>query len=310
MTPEDRDPLLVGMYRSHPFPGHQDKLQFAGKRMQLRLYACGVQPEDYTDSRVLDAGCGTGEYTCWFASQGAEAVGLDLSTESLEQARRYADEYNLDAARFVEGSVLDLPFGSESFDLVYCTGVLHHTPAPFRGFRELYRVTRPGGKVLVSLYNSWGFWPRSLRWNVARILGGADLDRRVDWGRRLFPFTSKKLVNDDLEDPETLLYDYFAAPRQSTHSVGEVLKWFDRVGLNFQGGFPPVRATNYPALFRHEAYESIEEELKSPLYRLVAHVGDLEMSRARPAFFERFLSELMWLFAGVDIFSMCGTKPE
>jgi SAM-dependent methyltransferase len=269
-----------------------------------------VQPEDYSDSRVLDAGCGTGEYACWFASQGAEVVGLDLSSESLEQARHYADEYNLDGARFVEGSVLDLPFDSESFDLVYCTGVLHHTPAPFRGFRELCRVTRPGGKVLVSLYNSWGFLPRSLRWNIARLLGGADLDRRVDWGRRLFPFTSKKLVNDDLEDPETLLYDYFAAPRQSTHSVSEVLRWFDRVGLDFHGSFPPVRPTNYPALFRHEAYESIEDELKSPLYRLVARVGNLEMSRDRPASLERFLSELMWLFAGVDIFSMGGTKPE
>ena len=307
---EDRDPRLVEMYRSHPSPGYRNKLDFADKRMELRLHACGVRPEDYADGRVLDAGCGTGEYACWFASRGTDVVGLDLSTEVLAQARHYAEEHALDGIQFREGSVLDLPFDRNSFDLVYCTGVLHHTPGPFRGLRELSRVAQSGSKILVSLYHTWGFLLRALRWNIARLCGGEDLDRRVAWGRQLFPFTSRKLVDDDLEDPEAPLYDYFAAPRQSTHSVSEVLGWFDRVGLDFEGSFPPVHPTNYPALFRHEGYESIEEELKSPLYRLVAQVGDLEMSRDRPTLLAHLLSELLWLFAGVEIFSICGIKPD
>ena len=301
---------LVEMYRSHPFPGHQDKVEFADKRMKLRLYSCGVQPEDYSDGRVLDAGCGTGEYACWFASEGADVSALDLSEEALGQARCYAQQHDLDGISFHEGSVLDLPFDTESFDFVYCTGVLHHTPAPHRGFEELCRVARPGGKILISLYHSWGFLPRSFRWTITRLLGGDDLDRRVAWGRFLFPFVSSRLVDEDLEDPEAPLYDYFAAPQQSTHRVGKVLRWFSRSGLEFQGTFPPARPTDYPALFQHEGYQSIEQELKSSIRDLVSHTGDAEMSRQSPNLTERLLVETLWLFTSIDIFSACGMKPS
>jgi len=256
----------------------------------------------------LDAGCGTGEYACWFASEGADVSALDLSTEALEQARRYAQRHGLDGVFFHEGSVLDLPFDAESFDVVYCTGVLHHTPAPHKGFQELCRVARPGGKILISLCHSWGFLPRSFRWNIVRLLGGDDLDQHVAWGRSLFPFVSSKLVDEDLEDPEALLYDHFAAPQQSTHRVGEVLQWFSQNGLQFQGTFPPARLRDYPALFGHEGYHSIEQDLKSPLHDLVPRIGNPEMSRQPPNLLERLLIEMLWLLAGIDIFSACGMK--
>lgn len=306
---DDSADSLVEMYRSHPSPGYRDKIEFAEKRMELRLYSCGIQPEDYSEMAILDAGCGTGEYACWFASKGATVVGLDLSTEALAQARRYAENHTLGDIRFQKGSVLDLPFDSERFDLVYCTGVLHHTPAPFRGFQELCRVAQPNGQVLISLYHSWGFLPRYLRWSIARLLSGKDLDRRVAWGRRLFPFTTRRLTDKSLEDPESPLYDYFAAPRQSTHRVGEVLRWFDRTGLEFQGSFPPIHLSNYPTLFQRKEYKSIEQELKSPLHALVSHIGPAEkVSRDQPDTYQRLIVEALWLMAGVEIFSISGTK--
>lgn len=307
--PLDRDPELVEMYRAHPSPGHRAKLEFADRRMELRLACCGIEPGDWTGARVLDAGCGTGEYACWFAARGADVVGLDLSEESLAQARRFADGHSIGGVQFRVGSVLDLPFDPASFDLVYCTGVLHHTPDPSGGFRELARVLRPGGKLLVSLYHSWGFLPRQLRWRVARRLGGGDLDRRVDWGRRLFPLTARRLTDDRLEDPESPLYDYFAAPRQSTHGLREVLGWLDRTGLEFRGAFPPARPADYPALFRHPGYDKMEDELRSPLHRLLARFGESGLSRERPGREEQFLTEFLWLLAGVDIFSVGGSRP-
>jgi SAM-dependent methyltransferase len=256
----------------------------------------------------LGCGLGTGEYACWFAAKGADVTALDLSIEALEQARQYAEKHNLDSISFHEGSVLDLPFDAKSFDLVYCTGVLHHTPAPYQGFQELCRVARPGGKILISLYHAWGFLPRSFRWNLVRLLAGKDLDQRVEWGRFLFPFVTHKLLDEDLEDPESLLYDHFAAPQQSTHRVGEVLQWFNKSGLMFQGTFPPARPADYPALFQHEGYQSIEQEIKSPLHDLVSRIGDSGMSRQPPNLIERFVIEVLWILAGIDIFSACGTK--
>lgn len=163
--------------------------------------------------------------------------------------------------------------------------------------------------MLISLYHSWGFLPRYLRWRIARFLGGKDLDRRVSWGRRLFPFTARSLTDKSLENPQSPLYDYFAAPRQSTHRVGEVLRWFDRTGLKFQGSFPPIHLSNYPSLFQREEYESIEQELKIPLHTLVSRIdGVEEVSRDRSGAFQRLIVEALWLMAGVEIFSISGTK--
>lgn len=301
---QEDEEALVDMYRSHPAPGVRHKVEYASRRMGLRLHCCGVSPDDYVGKRVLDAGCGTGEYACWFASEGARVTGIDLSERALEEAEAYAREEGVDGVRFEERSVLDTGFEDDAFDLVYCTGVLHHTPTPLDGLREMCRVARPGGRVLISLYNSVGFLPRALRWHAARILGGDDLGRRVEWGRRLFPRTARKLRTGRDLDPQTALYDYFAAPVQSTHGLGELLGWFGRVGLEYAGTFPPARPADYPPMFRHPAYESVEERLRSPLHGLVARLGSSpELSRRPPARWERALIQLLWLAAGVDIFS-------
>ena len=75
---------VVGMYSEHPWPLHRD----TDEEMGWRLKCLGVVPNDYQDKRVLDMGCGTGEYAMWYAMHGAgEVVGIDLSAGSLSIAR-------------------------------------------------------------------------------------------------------------------------------------------------------------------------------------------------------------------------------
>lgn len=305
------DPGVTRVYSSHPSPGHADKLGAAERRMRLRLHCCGVERGDYAGRRVLDAGCGTGEYALWFASEGAEVTGIDVSSGSLEEARSYAEREGLEGVRFEERSVLDTGFGDESFDLVYCTGVLHHTPAPFRGFRELCRICRPGGKVLVSLYNRAGFLPRQLRWRAARLVAEDDPEDRVRWGRRLFPRTAERLRDRSLNDPESRLFDYFGVGRQSLHTVGEVLGWLDASGLRYAGSFPPARLADYPAMFAHRAFRSVEEEFRGPLQRWLARFGrGREVRRDRPGAADRVAVQLLWLLSGVGVFAVSGSRPR
>lgn len=307
--PAREEASLVDMYTSHPSPGRRDKLAYADHRMDLRLHACGVYREDYRGSRVLDAGCGTGEYACWFASRGAEVTAIDLSPASLEEARAYADRHGLTGASFERRSVLDTGLADESFDLVYCTGVLHHTETPFEGLRELTRVLRPEGKIVISLYHSGGFLLRACRSWMVRVLAGDDLDARVEWGRRLFPLTCRRLTRGDYDDPESPLYDYFAAPIQSCHSVGEGLEWFDRLDLEFRGSFPPARLGDYPPLFAHPAYQSLEEEIRSPVHSFLARFGrDAELGRERPGKLSRALTFLLWTADGLQIFALGARK--
>ena len=100
------------------------------------------------DSRILDAGAGTGLVGQLLGAMGYEdLVAVDISGEMLNQAREkgvYKEFYQMDL-----GETLDFP--DDSFDSVVCAGVLTFSHAPAKSLYELARVTKPGGHVLYSL---------------------------------------------------------------------------------------------------------------------------------------------------------------
>ncbi len=107
----------------------------------------------------LEVGCGTGLILRHVAPIARSAVGIDISPGMLEKAV----ERGLNA---IEGSVTDLPFEDESFDVVYSFKVLAHVEDIDRAIAEMSRVTRPGGHMLLEFYN-----PYSIRY-LAKTLAG------------------------------------------------------------------------------------------------------------------------------------------
>jgi ubiquinone/menaquinone biosynthesis C-methylase UbiE len=94
--------------------------------------------------RVLDVGCGTGNYAAALsAATGCRMSGIDLSAKMLERAR---DAAPWDA--LVQGSAESLPFADRSFDLVMTTDVIHHLRDRQTFFHEAARVLRPGGRIV------------------------------------------------------------------------------------------------------------------------------------------------------------------
>ena len=87
--------------------------------------------------RVLDAGCGTGEFARSIAAP--EVVGVDLSPAIVERARARGVDARV-------GDIQELPFAAGEFDLVVCNWVLYHLPE--LGLTELARVLRPGGRFV------------------------------------------------------------------------------------------------------------------------------------------------------------------
>jgi len=128
--------------------------------LKARLVPTGLKEPMFTDRIVLDAGCGSGRFTMAMAMMGARlAHGVDLGATSLENARRVAKEAGLPNVEFRVGDALALPYDDQSFDFVWCNGVLHHTQDIERGLRELYRVLKPGAQAFVYLYGDGGlFW--------------------------------------------------------------------------------------------------------------------------------------------------------
>ncbi|MEI6356852.1 MAG: ubiquinone/menaquinone biosynthesis methyltransferase [Verrucomicrobiota bacterium] len=116
------------------------------KRRLVRL--ASVRPGEH----ALDACCGTGDVTFALAREDAEATGFDFSAPMLDVARRRAAALRGSfraAPRFIQGDALCLPFADASFDVVTISYGLRNLADIDRGLRELTRVLRPGGRLLV-----------------------------------------------------------------------------------------------------------------------------------------------------------------
>ena len=101
------------------------------------------------DERLLDVGSGAGHSTLHFARAGAEITGLDLTEEMVETGRRLAAREGLDNARFERGDAEALPFANDAFDVLTCRLCAHHFADVPAALREMRRVLRPGGRLLL-----------------------------------------------------------------------------------------------------------------------------------------------------------------
>ena len=115
--------------------------------------------EKFRGARLLEIGCGMGSDLLQFARGGARCTGIDLTPRSIEITRHRFRLYGANA-QFMISDGEHLPFRTESFDVVYSNGVLHHTPDTAGAIREVHRVLRPGGVAKVMLYhrNSLNYW--------------------------------------------------------------------------------------------------------------------------------------------------------
>jgi SAM-dependent methyltransferase len=113
--------------------------------------------EEWRDRDVLECGCGIATDGMRFLRAGARYTGMDFSPTAIGLASARAEAEGHDQARFVAGSITDLPFEDGSFDLCYSNGVIHHAPQTQRIVDEMHRVLRPGGQALVMVYHRNSF---------------------------------------------------------------------------------------------------------------------------------------------------------
>jgi ubiquinone/menaquinone biosynthesis C-methylase UbiE len=113
--------------------------------------------------KLLDCGCGPGTITLGLAAAVApgEAVGTEIEETQVELARENAARRNVNNVSFKVGNIYGLPFEDNSFDAVFISAILGNLQDVPKGFRELYRVLKPGGVIGVKEFDHGGdiFYP-------------------------------------------------------------------------------------------------------------------------------------------------------
>lgn len=143
---------------------------------------------------VLEAGCGVGAQTVTLAQRSPDArfISIDLSADSIAEARRRADTAGLTNVEFRQADIFALPFAADSFDHVFVCFVLEHLAQPAEAMESLKRLLRPAGSITVieGDHGSASFHPESQAANEAiqcqvtlqRMAGGNALI-----GRQVYP---------------------------------------------------------------------------------------------------------------------------
>lgn len=100
------------------------------------------------DKVFLDYACGNGTNARLAAKNGALlSLGLDISSVSIENAKKFAAEENLENVRFFQADAENTLLEENSIDAIICSGMLHHLDLSY-AFPELRRILKPGGKIL------------------------------------------------------------------------------------------------------------------------------------------------------------------
>ncbi|MDA0341799.1 MAG: methyltransferase domain-containing protein [Proteobacteria bacterium] len=204
---EDRTSLAVqDQYETSPYPkwlsiDRDRQPRSLADRLAQRFPALATQGLDLTTPRILVAGCGTGRHAITTAGRYKDCtvLAVDISRVSLAFALRQAEAYGQENITFARADILKLASLEDRFDLIECSGVLHHMADPVAGWRVLRGLVKPGGLMRIGLYSAHA----RQRWESLRapVPDGADREQTNDFLRQ----KRAGLLTDPPTGPESVV---------------------------------------------------------------------------------------------------------
>lgn len=227
-------------YSAAPFPAYppHETLQTLRVRAERSVFARLLDEAVPPDARVVDIGCGTGQMCLYLARADRLVIGADLTRASLSLGAAAARRFGVDRVQFVETDLQRPGLKPGAFDLVYSSGVLHHTPDPSASFARLVQLARPGGVIVLGVYNAFARIPLRLRRLIARLSGF-----------RVVVFDP--VLRDREDEParrEAWLRDQYQHPEEHRHTLGEIQRWFARNGVEYLRAYPSTVLGEEPGI--------------------------------------------------------------
>jgi SAM-dependent methyltransferase len=229
----DKTETVKAFYEETPFPNYDDldDVNALISKTRRAVIPRLLNEQVPVDARVLECGCGTGQWSNFLSINGRRVIGTDACVNSLSLAQRFKEQNALATVQFIQMNLFRPVFKPESFDLVICNGVLHHTSDPRLGFRAISRLVKPNGYLLIGLYHKYGRLMTDLRRLVFNLTG----DR--------FHSLDKRLADASISAAKrhTWFRDQYQHPQESKHTIAEVLGWLQEAGFAFVNSIPKAR---------------------------------------------------------------------
>jgi len=227
-------------YEKYPYPSYD--------RRETIVIASWLKQRGLQANRIIDIGCGTGLWSIAFARNGSHVTAVDFSSASLSHAAKMADECGV-SITFRRADLFSLET-SETYDLVFCNGVLHHTANGRNGFHRISGFVDRGGLLAISLYNRLS--PFRLAKFLVQGFGRGNIEARKLVARTVvsLPLSTEILAFSGRSQPgpsssvreyisrDENLVDLLCHAHTSYHSVWEVEKWYVDEGFEFIKRFP------------------------------------------------------------------------
>jgi SAM-dependent methyltransferase len=217
-------------YEGAPFPGYRQRESLTGLRARAERsrFARLLDRAIAGDARIVEVGCGTGQMCLFLSRADRVIVGADLARAALALGAAAARRFGLERVRFVETDLGRPGLKGRAFDVVYSSGVVHHTPDPRASFARLAALARPGGTIVVGVYNTIARLPSRLRRLTGRLTRFTVIpfdpvlrDRAAEPARRL-----------------AWLRDQYQHPEEHSHTIAEVQRWFFENDVEYLRTYP------------------------------------------------------------------------
>src|SRR5262245_6371872 len=185
--PEVNTDPVCAFYTEHPYPPPVANLDRAREEWQdadrhrAEYHVFWPDKPYRADLDILVAGCGTWQAAKYaLCRPAARVVGIDVSTTSLGHTEQLKRKYNLANLELRQLPIEDVRILNRRFDLVVCTGVLHHLADPDAGLGALYSVLKTDGAMHLMVYARYGRAGISLLQEYCRSLGIGSSDGDID----------------------------------------------------------------------------------------------------------------------------------
>ena len=265
--------LVSKFYSSNPFPNYNDFETIADliEKVEKNEFTLNLKKCIGHGKNIIEVGSGTSQLSIALASgTNNQIVAFDPTLEALKLGSIFAKKSNIVNCIFVNGDLFSNPFENNYFDVVYCSGVLHHTENPKEGFKIISSWLKNDGYIIIGLYNYYGRLRTILRQKLFKILGRGSL------ARFLLSFLDPILRQDlSSEKEEAWFNDQYTHPVESLHTFDEVLKWFNDNNIEYISSIPStdMETLNYKNIFSKKSKGTTFSRIFSQISMLFSRFG-------------------------------------